>query len=400
MPLCIELTTTGTRCTREALQGHRRCRQHGEIHREKVQQAGPEVVGRCNHFVKRVVDLPARGRAQIWQRCGANPVAGHAECRRHHNLEQRAQERIQAREARDAAHQAQMQQIQAAAEVTATQYWQTYRELLDATVPVNDIIEAIAVENREGRINGLATNMLMNRIEIRTGIQSHVLWMRYHQFRFPDHHAIQQIVLPEIPAVAAAPVPRPDRRLQDIVRDGQNVHTREVSEQSNRGLKILLEQKVPKEENALREVVASWFLTRNDIPYMDILDLEKDVRKWYCTKTCRTHKDWLYRKTFQGLWFIIKSHEHKTELEKRLFEECKESNGLCCDGHINRLINVMVGFDDRFAPPVPIKEVLQNKMAAIANLDIDDDEKIMRAKAVLMDLKIPEAEHQDWLAAF
>jgi len=61
---------------------------------------------------------------------------------------------------------------------------------------------------------------------------------------------------------------------------------------------------------------------------------------------------------------------------------------------------VLVGFDDAFAPPVPKGEILQQKMAAIAGLDVDTDEKVRQATAVFEELEIPESEREPWLEAF
>jgi hypothetical protein len=94
------------------------------------------------------------------------------------------------------------------------------------------------------------------------------------------------------------------------------------------------------------------------------------------------------------------SEEVKHELNKRVFEECFESVGLCCDGHISRLCNVLVGFDDAFEPPVAFGEVLQNKMAALFALDIPTDEKLAQAIAFFNEYAVPEAERTPWLEAF
>jgi hypothetical protein len=60
----------------------------------------------------------------------------------------------------------------------------------------------------------------------------------------------------------------------------------------------------------------------------------------------------------------------------------------------------MVGFDDAFVPPIPVGEILQQKMAAISAMDIEYDKQIELAEEVLAELKIPREEHGNWLAAF
>jgi hypothetical protein len=60
----------------------------------------------------------------------------------------------------------------------------------------------------------------------------------------------------------------------------------------------------------------------------------------------------------------------------------------------------MIGFHDAFVPPVPVGEILQQKMAAISEMDIEYSRQIEMAEQVLEELKIPQEEHKNWLAAF
>ena len=74
--------------------------------------------------------------------------------------------------------------------------------------------------------------------------------------------------------------------------------------------------------------------------------------------------------------------------------------GMCCEGHISRLCNVLVGFDDAFQPPVALGELMQQKMAAIAGLDVSEEEKRRQATQWFTEHGVPEAERVAWLDAF
>jgi len=209
-----------------------------------------------------------------------------------------------------------------------------------------------------------------------------------------------------VPQLQAPPVayrvPPAAPTLAAISLDRQNVHTRAVSEQTNKGLEILL--------NAGRgfvmrspEWMASRWLLRGYANWTDVVMVVNDMQRWYGTETCRTHRDWLYRTALNGLYMLIRkieNNETKTEVYQRVYEECKESVGMCCDGHISRLCNVLVGFDEAFAPPVPFGEILQNKMAAIAALEVDTDEKVRQAMAFFEEFAVPATERSAWLEAF
>jgi hypothetical protein len=113
----------------------------------------------------------------------------------------------------------------------------------------------------------------------------------------------------------------------------------------------------------------------------------------------------MYKKVLRGLWWTIKQYkgELRTELEKRLWDECRDAcvpYSVCTQGHMARLSNVMVGFDDAFVPPVPVGEILQQKMAAIFGMEVAYEKQIELAEGVLAELKIPVEEHSNWLSAF
>lgn len=185
--------------------------------------------------------------------------------------------------------------------------------------------------------------------------------------------------------------------LGKLAYDKQNVHTQPVVKQTSKCIEILLSQPLP-EEWDMKSVIES-YLRRNKIvtKYKTTL---KDICKWYRMRTCRNTNDKLYAKMLDGLLVIIQSHAHKQELMKRLLEETSEAVGLCCEGHLSRLCNVMIGFDERFTPEVPVKELLQQKMAAIAAKDIPVEAKVFEAYAVFLELKIPEEEQSAWIEAF
>jgi hypothetical protein len=127
------------------------------------------------------------------------------------------------------------------------------------------------------------------------------------------------------------------------------------------------------------------------------------MKHWYERPFCKTANDWLYKRALDGLYLTIKNtkdEELRTELYKRAFEECFESNAMCCEGHISRVCNVLVGFDDAFAPPVPFGEILQNKMAAIYAMEIETDKKVVLATDFFNEFAVPEAERSAWLEAF
>ncbi len=234
-------------------------------------------------------------------------------------------------------------------------------------------------------IDALAHDGLIQRRREMLGVFAEAL---FHQFdRLPNR----------------APIPA-NRREAQLAADTQNVHSAEFSKQMTEAIDMLCAVEVPTTQKAtVHEMRESWRgLGKTEL---EISVVYRDVTTWWNKDTVYKIGDKLYRKCLRGLWFTIKTYtgETRVELEKRLWDECRDAcvpYSVCTQGHLARLSNVMVGFDEAFAQPVAVGEILQQKMAAIAGMDIESDKQIELARALLVELKIPEEKHADWLAAF
>ena len=128
----------------------------------------------------------------------------------------------------------------------------------------------------------------------------------------------------------------------------------------------------------------------------------EDMKEWGRRPSVMKKGENVYKATLRGLWAKIKTYEPelKVELVKRLFEEASEAVGLCADGHVGRLCNVMVGFDPEFTCSLSPMEYFQNTIALIAgNIHAPMSTKILQAKALMDEMKMPEEEREAWLEA-
>lgn len=221
--------------------------------------------------------------------------------------------------------------------------------------------------------------------------------------RIRENH--EWAALHQPPPVAAAPPPPPPRvppvdgaAIQRLANDRQNVHTAVISKQTNAGEAKLLEVKTDGRGVGLR--VLRTFAARAGT-LQGVMRVMNDIDHWYSTKTCRVVGDRLYGRMLEGLWTLIEQQPEKVraELKNRLWEEASEAVGMCCEGHLARLVNVMSGFDEAFAPRVSIGEAIQTKIAGIARLEIPADEKVALARTYLTELALPVEEQAPWLEA-
>lgn len=192
-------------------------------------------------------------------------------------------------------------------------------------------------------------------------------------------------VAPPVPAGLAA-----------LGHDVQNVHTATVVTQTNTGEAKLLSIRTDGRPVGLR--VLECFAARAE-NMQGFLQVANDVEHWYSTKTCRREGDRLYGRALEGLWTLIEQQPAPAaaELKVRLWQEASESVGMCCEGHIARLVNVMVGFDEAFRPRASTGEVIQAKMAKIAESPSAD--KVAEARAFLTEMGLTAEEQAPWLEA-
>lgn len=189
--------------------------------------------------------------------------------------------------------------------------------------------------------------------------------------------------------------------LAGLAADGQNVHTQAVVNQTNDGITIIRSTVVPRGQKTVDEIFNAWITV---VPHcIELLSpVYEDMLKWGNCRTIIKKNDWEYRKALRGIWAKIKTYEGdiRLELTKRLWEECYESVGMCAQGHLSRLANVLVGFDETIKPPSSSKQYFQERIADLSRKDLPTDEKIKIATELMDEIGMPQDERAPWLEAF
>jgi len=385
MPRCIHRAAgSGNQCARNAADGVERCGEHNTAHLLKEQRAGPILEGGCSRIL-------TTGR-----RCRTQAAAGMTVCAVCHTKNERAAAAAaRAAAARVAAAEAAAQQLQAAEQRadaliqealagTPNMHWQAvtgrlYAELGAGTINYNTYI-TIAV--RFAAHFG-ATRLAVSRL---TATLRNEAWNAQQRAR---QEQAEQAAQAEQPA------------LQRIANDGQNVHTAVVTQQTNAGLEKIFATPVPPGQNTMKAIliaVAEKYTLRKT--FQRFLENMKDMAKWYETASCVKKDDWQYKRALDGTWALILKSPHKDELIMRLYQEIHESRGMCFAGHMSRLTNIFVGFDDTFKPPISLGEQIQQRMAAISHLDIGAENMRIVANEAFEELGVPIADRAVWLGAF
>lgn len=189
----------------------------------------------------------------------------------------------------------------------------------------------------------------------------------------------------------APPVMHPRGTLGWFAQDTQNVHTPETRKMA---IKTEIESKTYVYPGDTMAEITKAFQ-----PFgRSVRNVVFDMDRYYKMEYVRARGDFAYKKMLDLVWSKIVVHPERKELEKRLFEECKDAFGMCSEGHMARLANVLQGFDEAAPPPVVSQsEILQMRMPLLLNLA--EGERMAAAEALLQEVALPRAEWAPWLEA-
>lgn len=190
----------------------------------------------------------------------------------------------------------------------------------------------------------------------------------------------------------------PDIKLAEIADSEQNVHKLEVAKKTNNGIGILSNYDIPDDQNTLKEISKAWRFLPRCTDYVKVIN---DMKEWGSREQVMHKTDNIYRRVLRGLWAKIKTYENTvyTEILLRLYQECEEAVGLCADGHVARLINVLVGFDDDFHSSMSPMENFQHNISIIADTNSPLDFKRKNAIRLMDNINMPEDQRSVWLEA-
>lgn len=200
------------------------------------------------------------------------------------------------------------------------------------------------------------------------------------QRRLDDiNNAVAMIDRPE-------PQPRPkkqDGELKKFVNDKQNIHTSAAVQQTINILNTILKIKVPSgyKWNMKRcsktpgEVIAACRLS---------IDSARTMMDKYTTSDDIYEMGYgIYGRVLDCVWQYIKNSEDNKTLCKILKTEMEDNIGMCQQGNLSRLANVLAGYLEGVGSGESIAEVLGREFPKL--LDIDDEDKRLEAGNKILD---------------
>jgi hypothetical protein len=106
----------------------------------------------------------------------------------------------------------------------------------------------------------------------------------------------------------------------------------------------------------------------------------------------------IYQRVTDAIWYYIKQSPHKEDLCKRFAEELRDSVGMCAQGNLSRLCNVLGGYLDTIKEQKSINEIIGDKLSAISkNTTLSEFRRLQMAKQAFEEVRLPKEQWRVWL---
>jgi hypothetical protein len=191
------------------------------------------------------------------------------------------------------------------------------------------------------------------------------------------------------------PLQRRERNLADFANDNQNIHTTEVVQKTKDLVSRILKIQVPPEyaTETLKtpgEIILECGLSRNSAWQM--------MAK-YCKDEEIYEMAGIYPLVLNSVWQYIKASDDKEELKKILKSEMEDNIGMCAQGNLSRLCNILSGYLDGLNPVIKsLNEILGDKFAELMSIENDYGRRTAGA-LILREHNVPEENWAQWIEA-
>lgn len=184
--------------------------------------------------------------------------------------------------------------------------------------------------------------------------------------------------------------------LARFARDGQNVHTtrtvNHTKEMVNKLLKIPVPEGYRWNMNECSKTPGEIIVTCKLTP-----KAAWQMSAKYCQdETIYELGRGIYGRVLDGVWQYITKSESKEDLCKSLKQEMEDNIGMCAQGNLSRLCNILAGYMEGIGVQESVADILGRLMPKLMEIE-NLEERLDKAFKIFEEVKLPEDEWQDWI---
>lgn len=183
--------------------------------------------------------------------------------------------------------------------------------------------------------------------------------------------------------------------LMNLARDPQNVHTTRLSEQTNKIIAFVRKIPVPETYQWNTEYTS---LTPYELGMQCRLSpaASAQMMSQYAVSIDGLEAG-IYGKVLDCVWQYVVNSPSKQDLCKRIGEELEDNIGMCAQGNLVRICNILSGYIPDIPSVMSRREELGNKLYSINETSDWHSIKIKKAREILEEYEIPVSEQAVWL---
>ena len=186
------------------------------------------------------------------------------------------------------------------------------------------------------------------------------------------------------------------QQLARLANDNQNVHTQLVVEQTKTNVQEILKIPVPE--------IFKWQKNRLSMTYKMIIMFchlspksAWQFASMYCSDaTIYDLEPGIFGKVVDGVWQFISKSPDKADLKKILTAELRDNIGMCAQGNLSRICNVLQGYMDGIGQKESVSEILGREFPKLMEIE-SEIERLNKGKLILFNNNVPEDQWDAWL---
>ena len=104
----------------------------------------------------------------------------------------------------------------------------------------------------------------------------------------------------------------------------------------------------------------------------------------------------IFGKVVDGVWQFISKSPNKQDLKKILTSELRDNIGMCAQGNLSRICNVLQGYLEGIGQKESLSEILGREFPKLMEIE-NQVEREARGAAILRENNVPENQWENWL---
>jgi len=190
--------------------------------------------------------------------------------------------------------------------------------------------------------------------------------------------------------------PNPNENMGAFARDRQNVHTTAAVAQVKHNINVIRQIFVPEEYR--------WNPTKISKTYREIVfdcDLSPKGNWQFASYYCNNAQiydleEGIFGIMTDGVWQYIRDSEDKRCLINILKRELEDNIGMCAQGNLSRICNVLSGYLPGIGQSESISTILGREFPKLMDIERESD-RLRQGERILRENNVPEAEWEVWL---